>query len=112
MLFIKGDQLFKRGRNQNTLEPEHAEQLLDAYESYTDMEGLARVVDLPEIAGNDYNLNIPLYVSPADSGEQATLDDALADLETAHARAAETRAALEAELVNWGLAPSDEGAQA
>ena len=33
VLFINGEQLFKRGRNQNTLEPEHAQQLLDAYET-------------------------------------------------------------------------------
>ena len=47
--------------------------------------GLARVADLDEIAGNDYNLNIPLYVAPADTGEKLTLDQALADLEAAHA---------------------------
>ena len=47
--------------------------------------GLARVVDLDEIAGNDYNLNIPLYVAPADTGEKLTLAEALADLEAAHA---------------------------
>ena len=37
---------------------------------------------------NDYNLNISLYVAPADSGEKVTLADALADLEAAQARAA------------------------
>ena len=37
VLFINGEKLFKRGRNQNTLEPEHAEQLLDAYELFTDI---------------------------------------------------------------------------
>ena len=67
-------------------------------------DGFAHVVDLDEIAGNDYNLNIPLYVAPADTGEKLTLDQALADLEVrARAGAAETRAALEAELAKWGL---------
>ena len=103
VLFINGERLYKRGRNQNTLEPEHAEQLLDAYELFSDIDGLARVVDLDEIAGNDYNLNIPLYVAPADTGEKVTLADALADLEAAQAKAAETRVALEAELAKWGL---------
>lgn len=103
VLFINGEELFKRGRNQNTLEPEHAEQLLDAYTSFIDIDGRSRVVELDEIAANDYNLNIPLYVAPADSGERITLDQALADLEAAHAKAAETRAALETELSKWGL---------
>jgi type I restriction enzyme M protein len=103
VLFINGEQLFKRGRNQNTLEPEHARRLLDTYRAYADVDGLARVVDLDEIAGNDYNLNIPLYVAPADTGEKLTLAQALADLQSAHQQAAETRAALEAELAKWGL---------
>lgn len=108
VLFINGEHLFKPGRNQNTLQPEHAAALLDAYESFTDIEGRSRVVDLAEIAGNDYNLNIPLYVAPADTGERLTLAEAVTDLEAAHARAGETRAALEAELAKWGLGVEQE----
>ena len=103
VLFINGGSLFKKGRNQNTLEPEHAQQLLDAYETFGDIDGLARVVDFDEIASNDFNLNIPLYVAPADTGEKVTLEQALADLEAAHAAARETQEALEAELSKWGL---------
>lgn len=103
VLFINGEQLFKRGRNQNSLEPEHGSEMLRAYESYVDVDGLARVATLDEIAGNDFNLNIPLYVPAATTAGTPTLADALADLETAHARAAKTRAALEAELGKWGL---------
>lgn len=103
VLFINGEDLFKRGRNQNILEPEHAQQLLDACSAFTDIDGLAHVVSLEEIASNDHNLNIPLYVEPAETGEKLTLADALANLEAAHQRAAETRSALEAELQKWGL---------
>ena len=103
VLFINGESLLKKGRNQNTLEPEHAQQLLDAYETFGDVNGLSRVVDLSEIAGNDYNLNIPLYIALADAGEKLTLEHALAGLDAAHARAAETRSALEGELAKWGL---------
>ncbi|MDJ0350597.1 class I SAM-dependent DNA methyltransferase [Cryobacterium sp. PH29-G1] len=103
VLFINGESLFKRGRNQNTFEPEHARQLLDAYETFGYIDGLARVVDLDDIAGNHYNLNIPLYVAPADTGEKATLADALANLEVAHAQSTRTRAGLEAELAKWDI---------
>ena len=103
VLFIKGDDLFKRGRNQNSLEPEHTQQILDVYELYSDIEGRSRVVDLAEIESNDFNLNIPLYVAPADSGEKLTLTDALANLEAAHAESTKSRAALESELAKWGL---------
>lgn len=103
VLFINGEDLMKKGRNQNTLEPEHATELLDAYQGFADIYGRARVATVAEIEGNDFNLNIPLYVAPADTGEKLTVADALANLETAHAKAQETRAALDAELAKWGL---------
>jgi type I restriction system adenine methylase HsdM len=112
VLFINGDSLFRKGRNQNTLESEHAAELLKAYRSSGDIDGLARVVDRDEIAGNDHNLNIPLYVAPPYIGEKLTLIDALAILEAAHAKAIETRSALEAELARWGLTADRQTASA
>lgn len=103
VLFINGEDLMKKGRNQNTLEPEHADELFMAYEGFGDIDGRAHVANHAEIEGNDFNLNIPLYVAPADTGEKITLADALANLEAAHAKAQETRAAFEAELAKWGL---------
>jgi type I restriction system adenine methylase HsdM len=103
VLFINGEAHFKRGRNQNTLEPEHAQQILDTYLAYAYADGLAKVATLDEIAGNDFNLKIRLYVASTDTGEKVTLSEALADLEAAHAKAAQTRGALEAELARWGL---------
>jgi type I restriction system adenine methylase HsdM len=103
VLFINGETLFKRGRNQNTLEPGHAETVLNAFRTFRDDDGLAKVASLREIEGNDFNLNIPLYVAPADTGDQVSLAQALADLEAAKVAAARTRATLEAELAKWGL---------
>ena len=103
VLIINGEDLMKKGRNQNTLEPEHATELFDAYRGFADIAGRAHVADLAEIEGNGFNLNIPLYVAPADTGEKITLADALSNLEAAHERAKETRAALETELAKWGL---------
>lgn len=103
VLFINGEDLMKKGRNQNTLEPEHASELFTAYAGFADIDGRAHVATLDEIEGNDFNLNIPLYVAPADAGEKLTLADALTNLEAAHIQAQETRSALEAELAKWGL---------
>lgn len=103
VLFINGDDLMRKGRNQNTLEPEHAAELFEAYGGFADIDGRASIATLDEIEGNSFNLNIPLYVAPAETGEKLTLADALANLEAAHAEAQKTRAALEAELAKWGL---------
>lgn len=103
VLFINGEDLMKKGRNQNTLEPEHASELFKAYTGFADINGRAHVATLEEIEGNGFNLNIPLYVAPAGTDEKLTLADALNNLEAAHARAQETRSALEAELAKWGF---------
>ncbi len=103
VLFINGEDLMKKGRNQNTLEPAHAAALFEAYRGFADIPGRAHVADRAEIEDNGFNLNIPLYVAPAEAGEKITLADALSNMEAAHERAKETRVALEAELTKWGL---------
>ena len=101
VLFINAETLFKRGRNQNTLEPEHAATILDAYNLYGYELGLSAVATLDDIAKNAYKLNIPLYVEAADASDGLTLERALVDLESAHAAVRESRAALEVELAKW-----------
>lgn len=103
VLVVNADQLYRKGRNQNTLEPEHAAEILSDYQGFADIEGIAHVADLAEIEGNAFNLNISLYVAPKQHKDQPTLADALATLEAAHAGAQQTRTAFEAELAKWGL---------
>ena len=64
VLIIDASREFKKGRAQNELLPEHVERIYTWYRDYADVEGIARVVTLEEIAANDYNLNIPRYVEP------------------------------------------------
>ena len=44
------------------------------YRDYKDVEGIARVVTLEEIAANDHNLNIPRYVEPKVEQEVLTVE--------------------------------------
>jgi type I restriction enzyme M protein len=85
VLFIDAATLFKRGRNQNTLEPEHADQILAWYQVFEDVPGHVRVATLDEIEDNGFNLNIPLYVEPLAADAAPTLEEALAELELAFA---------------------------
>ncbi|MDR2895066.1 MAG: type I restriction-modification system subunit M [Propionibacteriaceae bacterium] len=103
VLMVNAETLFRKGRNQNTLEPEHAAAILDAYIAFADDPGFAHVADTAEITANDYNLNIPLYVAPKQGSEKLTLEQALANLADARLQAQATRAALETELAKWGL---------
>jgi type I restriction enzyme M protein len=62
VLFINADREFAAGRAQNYLGPQHVEKIVAAYYEYDDIPGFARVVDISELADNDFNLNIRRYV--------------------------------------------------
>ncbi len=95
VLIVDASRLYRRGRNQNTLETEHVEQILSWYRDYHDVEGAARNVSLDEIAQNDWNLNIARYVEPVDNVAAVSVAAAMANLKTAlaDAYAAEDRLA-------------------
>lgn len=103
VLIIDASELYKRGRNQNTLEPEHVEQIFAWYRAYEDVEGAARVVTLDEIAENDWNLNIPRYVEPVIEEETLTVAEATQHLKQALENAYATEDKLRALLREAGL---------
>ena len=93
MLIVDASKEFKTGRSQNELLPEHVERIHGWVHDYADVEGIARVVTLEEIAANDHNLNIPRYVEPKVTSEVLTVEEAMKRLsESAEAAfAAENR---------------------
>ncbi|HLP45001.1 MAG TPA: type I restriction-modification system subunit M [Candidatus Kapabacteria bacterium] len=70
---------FKEGKNQNSLEPDHIRKIVTAYDALQEVDKFMRVVDLREIAENDYNLNIARYI---DTGEEEEIIDIPETLET------------------------------
>jgi type I restriction enzyme M protein len=103
VLFVDASRLFKRGRNQNTLEPEQVEQIYELYVDYESVEGLARLVPIDDIERNDWNLNIPRYVEAVTDTDTVSVDDAMLGLKESleSAYAAEER--LKALLCDAGL---------
>ncbi len=93
VLFVDASSQIRVGRAQNYLEPTHVQQIYTWYHHFTDVDNFAKVVTLPEIAENDYNLNIPLYVEKIMEENLPTVEEALADLKRAWAEslAAEER---------------------
>jgi type I restriction enzyme M protein len=95
VLIIDASREFKTGRAQNELLSEHADRILGWYHTFRDLEGIARVTTLSEIAANDYNLNIPRYVEPKIEQETLTVEDAMEQLR----KSAEAAFAAEERLV-------------
>ena len=87
VLIVDASKEFKTGRAQNELLPEHVARIHGWVRDYADVEGVARVVPLDEIAANDHNLNIPRYVEPTVDQDVLTVKDAMKRLRASAAAA-------------------------
>jgi len=76
VLVVDASREFKTGRAQNELLAEHVEHIHAWYREYRDVEGVARVVSLDDIAVNDHNLNIPRYIELKSGNDVLTADEA------------------------------------
>ena len=77
LLIVDASREYRTGRAQNELLPEHVERIHGWVRNFKDVEGVARVVTLEDIAANDYNLNIPRYVEPKVEQEAMSVDEAM-----------------------------------
>jgi type I restriction enzyme M protein len=77
VLILDASRELKIGRAQNELLPVHVERIYRLYHDYRDVEGIARVVTLEEIASNDHSLNISGYVEPRVEHEVLKVDEAM-----------------------------------
>ena len=64
MLIIDASSLFRKGRAQNFLDPEHTEQIASWYRAFEDVENRAKIISLEEIKSEGWTLNISRYVLP------------------------------------------------
>lgn len=80
LLFINGAEQFVSGKAQNHLSVANVATLAAAYHGFSDIERLARVVPLAEIAANDHNLNISRYVTLGTEAEALDVGEEVAKL--------------------------------
>jgi type I restriction enzyme M protein len=107
VLILDASKEFRAGRAQNELLPEHVERILDWYRDYRDVEGVAHVATLEEIAANDHNLNITRYVEPPLEEETLSVEEALQKLRQSAQAALAAEAALVDLLEREGLVTRD-----
>ena len=70
VLFIDASNDYEKQKNQNNLRNEDIAKIVDAYKKRKNISKYAHVASFEEIAGNDYNLNIPRYVDTFEEEEQ------------------------------------------
>lgn len=69
VLIIDAESDYEEGKKQNRLRKKDIEKIVSAYEGFRDIEKYARVVDVSELAENEYNLNVRRYVASGDAEE-------------------------------------------
>jgi type I restriction enzyme M protein len=89
VLIADASRLFRRGRAQNYLEPEHAADILAWYRGFADVQDAVKVVTLDEIKAEDWTLNISRYVLPPLHEDIPPLPDAIAAFKDALIRCRE-----------------------
>jgi len=88
---------YKEGKNQNELLQEHIGKIVNAYDAYADVDKYMRIVDISEIAENDYNLNISRYIDTSEPEPEVDL----AEVKTNIAKLEEKEAEIDAKLAEY-----------
>lgn len=110
VLIVNAEEIFTKGRAQNTLSETQADDIYDIYQQMRikgpkadDIEGVARWVPHSEIEENDFNLNIARYVQKPLEEETITVEEALKDFQQKLAALEEAEQELEALLIKEGF---------
>lgn len=111
VLIINAEEIFTKGRAQNTLSEEQADEIYSIYQQQElsgpskakETEGEARWVTLSELEENDFNLNIARYVQKPLEGETITVEEALKDFQLKLAALEKAEDELEQLLIQEGF---------
>jgi len=94
VFIVDASSLFRKGRAQNYLDPEHGNQILEWTQKFEEEKDKARAVSLKEIKEEDWTLNISRYVLPSIGEDIPPLNMAFEDFKIALRRAREAESKL------------------
>ena len=80
VLFINASEHFEKGKRQNRLGPEQVERIVSTYQYRKGQERYSRRVEMEEIEGKGFNLDIARYVSTAKTEKEIDLNATNAEL--------------------------------
>ncbi|WP_323007566.1 type I restriction-modification system subunit M [Pseudorhodobacter sp.] len=103
VLFIDASTCFEKGKNENRLRDEDVDRITAAYRGRTEEARFSHRAPLAEIAGNDYNLNIPRYVDTFTAEAAIDLAEVTRELAQIEADMAPINAQIRAFCAELGL---------
>ncbi|MEM4615901.1 MAG: class I SAM-dependent DNA methyltransferase [Archaeoglobaceae archaeon] len=98
VIFINASNEFEKHseiKRLNQLGEKNIERIVNAYREFKDAEGFSKVVSLEEIAKNDFNLNVTLYVFPLEKSEEIDVFKEFEELKALEMERAEIMTKLE-----------------
>jgi len=69
VMFIDAESDYQEGKNQNSLRNQDIEKIVGAFDNWKSVDKYARVIDMKEVAENDYNLNVRRYIDSSEIEE-------------------------------------------
>jgi type I restriction enzyme M protein len=103
VFFIDASMKFEKGKNQNRLQVEGIDEIVGTWLARTDVPGFAHRVRHADIAANDFNLSLSLYVEPIDGDNEIDIDAVQVEIEQLERDVAATRGELRTALRELGL---------
>ena len=83
VLFINAEEIYTKGRAQNTMTEAQADEIYDIYlrqhQKAFELDGVSRWIEYTELEENDFNLNIARYVQKPLEEETITVEEAMHD---------------------------------
>ncbi len=70
VFMIDASKDFKKDGNKNRLRDQDVQKMIDAFNAYKEIPYYSKMVSLEEISANDYNLNIPRYITAKQESEK------------------------------------------
>ena len=86
-------------RRLNTLSTDNTKKIVGAYEKFSEVPGFSRAVETKELAKNDYNLNVSLYVMPIQETEKISIAQVYSELKKLEEQRAKINKELQEVLV-------------
>lgn len=103
VLFVDASTCFEKGKNENRLRDADVDRIVTAYRTRAQEEKFSHRASLTEIAGNDYNLNIPRYVDTFEAEAEIDLAAITRELDQVEKEMAPIDAQIRAFCAELGL---------
>ncbi|WP_438752178.1 type I restriction-modification system subunit M [Pararhizobium sp. O133] len=103
VLFIDASKDFTPSKTQNVMDENHVARVLETYRERTDVAKYSHKASFDEIAGNDFNLNIPRYVDTFEAEEEVDVAAIQKDIERLEAELVEVRGRMASYLKELGV---------